>query len=47
MLLILMVAEMVMLMMTMTMRMGIMMLDGPMCENVSQILVIGAPKPRF
>ena len=47
MLLILMVTEMRMLMMTMTMSMKIMMLDGPICENVVQSLGMTTPKPRF
>ena len=47
MLLILMVTEMMMLMMAMTMRMEIKMLDGPISENVLQILAMTIPKPRF
>ena len=47
MLLILMVPEMMMLMMAMTMTMEIMMLDGPICENVLQSLDMIIPKPRF
>ena len=47
MLLILMVTEMMMLMMTMTMSMEIMMLDGPMCENVLQSLGMTTQKPKF
>ena len=47
MLLILMVTEMMMLMMTMTMSMEIMMLDGPICENVLQSLGMTTPKPEF
>ena len=45
--LILMVAEMMMRMMTMTMSMEIMMLDGPICENVLQSLGMTTSKPRF
>ena len=45
--LILMVTEMMMLMMTMTMSMEIMMLDGPICENVLQHLDITSPTPEF
>ena len=45
--LILMATEMVMLMMTMTMGMEIMMRDGPICENVLQILDMTTPKPGF
>ena len=45
MLVILMVTEMMMLMMAMTMSMEIKMLDGPLCENVSQILDMTDPKP--
>ena len=47
MLVIVMVTEMMMLMMAMAMSMEIRMLHGPICENVSQILDIGEPKPRF
>ena len=47
MLLILMVTEMMMRMMTMTMSMEIMMLDGPICENVLQSLGMTTPKPEF
>ena len=47
MLLILMVTEMMMLMMAMTLSMEIRMLDGPICENVLQILHMIAPEPRF
>ena len=47
MLVILMVTEMMMLMMAMTMSMEIKMLDGPICENVLQILDMTTPKPRF
>ena len=47
MLVILMVTEMMMLMMAMTMSMEIMMLDGPICENVLPILDMTIPKPRF
>ena len=47
MLLILMVTERMMLMMTMTISMEIMMLDGPICENVLQILGMTTPKPEF
>ena len=47
MLLILMVTEMMMPMMAMTLSMEIMMLDGPICENASQILAMINPKPRF
>ena len=42
-----MVTEMMMLMMAMTLSMEIKVLDGPICENVSQILYMAAPKPRF
>ena len=42
-----MVMEMMMLMMAMTLSMEIRMLDVPICENVSQILDMTAPKPRF
>ena len=42
-----MVTEMMMLMTAMTMRMEIRMLDGPICENVLQILDMTTPKPRF
>ena len=42
-----MVTEMMMLMMAMTMSMEIKMLDGPICENVVQILDITLPKPSF
>ena len=47
MLLILIATEMMMLMMAMTMSMEIRMLDGPICENVLQILDMTAPKPGF
>ena len=47
MLLILMVTEMMMLMMAMTMSMEIGMPDGPICENVLQILDMTIPKPEF
>ena len=47
MLLILMVTEMMMLMMAMTLSMEIRMLDGPICENVREILDMTTPKPRF
>ena len=47
MLLILMVTEMMMLMMTMTMSMEIMMLDGPICQNVVQSLGMTTPEPEF
>ena len=47
MLVILMVTEMRMLMMAITMSMEIKMLDGPICENVLQILDMVAPKLRF
>ena len=47
MLVILMVTEMMMLMMAMTMSMEIKMLDGPICENVVQILDMTTPKLRF
>ena len=45
MLLILMVTEMMMPMMAMTMSTENMMLDGPICENVSNILDMTNPKP--
>ena len=41
------VKEMMMLMMAMTMSMGIMMLDGLICENGPQILDMTIPKPGF
>ena len=47
MLLILMVTEMMMLMMAMTLGMEIKMLDGPICENVLQILDMTIPNPGF
>ena len=47
MLVILMVTEMMMLMMAMTMSMEIMMLDGPLCENVLQSLDMTIPKTKF
>ena len=47
MLLILVVAEMMMPLMSMTPSMETMMLDGPSCENVLQILDMTTPKPRF
>ena len=47
MLLVLMVTEMMMLMMAMAMNMEIRMLDGPLCENVLQILDKTNPKPTF
>ena len=47
MLLILMVAQMKMLVMAMTLSMKIRMLDGPICENVLQILDVTLPKPAF
>ena len=47
MLLILMVTEMMMPMMAMTMSMEIMMLHGPICENVLQFLDMTLPKPGF
>ena len=47
MLLTLMVTEMMMLMMAMTLSMEIKVLDGPICENVVQILAMTVPKPRF
>ena len=47
MLLVLMVTEMMMLMMARTLSMEIRMLDGPICENVLQILDILIPKLRF
>ena len=43
----LMATEMMMLMMAMTMSMEIRMLDGPICANVSQILDMTIPKPKF
>ena len=39
--------EMMMLMMTMPMSMEIMMLDGPIGENVLQSLDMTTPKPEF
>ena len=42
-----MVTEMMMLMMAMTLSMEIMMLDGPICENVKQNLDMLFPKPWF
>ena len=42
-----MVTEMMMLMMAMTTKMEIRMLDGPICENVLQILDRTDPKPGF
>ena len=42
-----MVTEMMMLMMAMTMSMENKMLDGPICENVVEILDMIIPKPRF
>ena len=42
-----MVAEMVVVMTAMTMSMEVRMLDGPICENVSQILDMIIPKRRF
>ena len=42
-----MVTEMMMLMMAMTLSMEIRMLDGPICENVLQILDMTPPQPRF
>ena len=42
-----MVTEMMMLMMARTLSMEIKMLDGPICENVVQILDTTTPKPRF
>ena len=42
-----MVTEMMMLMMAMTMSMEIMMLDGPICENVSQSLDMIIHKPKL
>ena len=47
MLVILMVTEMMMLMMAMTMSMEIMMLDGPICAYVLQILDMTNPKPKL
>ena len=47
MLLIMMVAQMRMPMMARTLSMEIRMLDGPICQNVLQILDMTAPKPRF
>ena len=44
---ILMVMEMMMLMMAMPMSMEIKMLDGPICQNVLQILDVTIPKLRF
>ena len=44
---ILLAAEMMVLMMAMTMSMEIKMLDGPICENVPQILDMTIPKPGF
>ena len=38
---------MMMLMMAMTLSMEIRMLDGPICENVLQILDMTTPKPKF
>ena len=38
---------MIVLMMTMTMSMQIMMLDGPICENISQCLDMTTPKPTL
>ena len=42
-----MVTEMMMLMMAMTLSMEIRMLDGPICENVSQILDMIISKLKF
>ena len=42
-----MVVEMMMLILAMTLSMEIRMLDGPICDNVLQILDMTAPKPRF
>ena len=42
-----MVAEMMMLMMAMTLSMEIRMRDGPICENVIQILDMTSPRPGF
>ena len=47
MVLILMVTEMMMLMMARALSTVIRMLDGPVCENVLQILDMIIPKPRF
>ena len=47
MLLILMVMEMMMLMMAMTLSMEIRMLDGPICENVLQILNMTVPRLKL
>ena len=47
MLVILVVTEMMMLMMSMTLSMEIKMLDGPICENILQILDMINPKPKF
>ena len=47
MLVILMVTEMMMLMMAMTMNMEIRMFDGPICENVLQVLDMTNPKLGF
>ena len=41
------VMEMMMLMMAMTLSMEIKMLDGPIGEDVLQILDMVIPKPRF
>ena len=42
-----MVTEMMMLMMAMALSITIMMLDGPICEHVLQILDMTIPKARF
>ena len=42
-----MMMEMMMLMMAMTLSMETRMLDGPICENVLQILDMTIPTPRF
>ena len=47
MLLIRMVTQIMMLVMTKTMSMEIMMLDGPICDNVLQILDMTIPNPKF
>ena len=38
---------MMMLMMAMTLSMDLKMFDGPICENVLQILDMTTPKPKF
>ena len=42
-----MVMEMMMLMMAMTLSVEIKMLDGPIGDNISQILDMIIPKPRL